>query len=346
MVEYQPLIRYRARPFDGDFAITGRFGQTDDAWTPAKPHLGVDFGCPAGTPIYATTFGRAVPLTVDDGSFGLYALVDCRTKDDEPTVFYDLHAHLSQVSVLPGQAVRPGTLLGLSGATGFVTGAHLHWQTCRNRPDFPRDLALMVDPLSFPVEALAPAEPAPDVDAEMAAFMADVCRGMGWEPTPWRLDALRHWADLEDDSRWRLLLIGHNPLATTRQTTGVVGTWNSAGVKLYRDRAAGVVATVETLRLSYYPNVRRCFELQQGLPDAVPELVTYIGSEGYARELVAYMAASTASRGLPGTEPSALTAEQLNAAIQKRMAIIRLANSADLEPVSRAFDLLKREGLL
>lgn len=359
MTTYAPLIRYRARPFDGSFPITGLFGATTAPWwSPSRPHLGVDFGCPTGTPIKATTFGVVETLSQHDGTFGTYALIDCRTKNDEPTEWYDLHAHLSELRVEPGQLVEPGDVLGLSGETGFVDGAHLHWQTCRNNRAFPRDISLMRDPLSFPVESLVPA-PAPPplsetLELELAAFMSDVCGGMGWAPTPWRLAVLRHWADLEDDERWRLILLASNPLATTRVTGGIdlsfdngngPGRWNSAGVTVYRDRAAGVVATVETLKLSFYPNVRRSFVDQQAYDEALPELVTYIGSEGYARDLLAFMRTSPASKGEPLTPLTPLTTDQLNAAQQLRMQVTRWANHPDIWRVERLVSLGESQGI-
>jgi murein DD-endopeptidase MepM/ murein hydrolase activator NlpD len=40
---------------------------------------------------------------------------------------YSSYLHLSQIKVAPGTFVERGELLGLSGATGRVTGPHLHW---------------------------------------------------------------------------------------------------------------------------------------------------------------------------------------------------------------------------
>jgi len=63
------------------------------------------------------------------------------------TPWYYLYAHLSQVLVIPGQWIEPGTQrIALSGDTGLVTGPHLHVQVCES-PDFPRNVEIMGDPI-------------------------------------------------------------------------------------------------------------------------------------------------------------------------------------------------------
>ena len=46
---------------------------------------------------------------------------------DHGSGIYSLYAHLSRIDVKPGDMVRNGQLVGLAGATGRVTGPHLHW---------------------------------------------------------------------------------------------------------------------------------------------------------------------------------------------------------------------------
>jgi murein DD-endopeptidase MepM/ murein hydrolase activator NlpD len=101
----------------------------------------VDIGCRTGTPVYAPAPG-IVEAYYNDGSFGK---AECLRHADG---WYTLYAHLSRLDVLPGQVVARGQMLGLSGATGYVTAAHLHWQLC-DSPNFPTDIGRSRDPLAY-----------------------------------------------------------------------------------------------------------------------------------------------------------------------------------------------------
>lgn len=126
-------------------SISGAFGQTEGF---PHPHRGVDYECPPGTRIVAPAGGNVVSF-FNDGSFGIGVCLD-----HVDTPFFSLYAHLSEARVLPGDTVEAGDLLGLSGATGFVTGPHLHWQVCRSS-NFPADINQSANPLSFLVAGRA-----------------------------------------------------------------------------------------------------------------------------------------------------------------------------------------------
>jgi murein DD-endopeptidase MepM/ murein hydrolase activator NlpD len=84
------------------------------------PHAGADLKASTGTPIYSTNRGRVV-LARDLFFTGNTVVVD------HGLGIYTIYAHLSKIDVKPGAVVENGALLGLAGATGRVTGPHLHW---------------------------------------------------------------------------------------------------------------------------------------------------------------------------------------------------------------------------
>jgi murein DD-endopeptidase MepM/ murein hydrolase activator NlpD len=88
---------------------------------PRQPHRGVDVAAAAGTPVGAMADG-VVSLAVSDMYFtGGTVMID------HGYGLHSIYAHLSQVAVAAGQNVARGEPIGRVGATGRVTGPHLHW---------------------------------------------------------------------------------------------------------------------------------------------------------------------------------------------------------------------------
>jgi murein DD-endopeptidase MepM/ murein hydrolase activator NlpD len=100
-------------------------------------HTGVDFVVPTGTSLKAVGAGTVVSAGWG-GAYGNQVVI--KLADGH----YAQYAHLSQLSVSAGQTVTAGQQVGLSGATGNVTGPHLHFEI-RTSPDYGSD----VDPVAF-----------------------------------------------------------------------------------------------------------------------------------------------------------------------------------------------------
>jgi len=86
----------------------------------ASIHKGMDFRAPSGTAVRAANSGTVVLARP------LYYEGNC-VVIDHGLDLYTLYMHLSRIDVQEGQRVAASDLLGLSGATGRVTGPHLHW---------------------------------------------------------------------------------------------------------------------------------------------------------------------------------------------------------------------------
>jgi len=87
---------------------------------PRSPHYGLDFAVPVGTPIAAAADGR-ITLSAEFALFGNIIVVD------HGHGVNTLYAHLSVFNVREGEMVRTGQQIAASGATGRVSGPHLHF---------------------------------------------------------------------------------------------------------------------------------------------------------------------------------------------------------------------------
>jgi len=101
---------------------------------PRSPHSGADFLSPSGRPVAAPSGGR-VALARDLYYTGNTVILD------HGLGLFSMFAHLSVIDVKDGDVVTGGQVLGLVGATGRVTGPHLHWTVRLN--------GTRIDPLSL-----------------------------------------------------------------------------------------------------------------------------------------------------------------------------------------------------
>jgi murein DD-endopeptidase MepM/ murein hydrolase activator NlpD len=84
-------------------------------------HTGIDLAAPSGTPVHVTADG--VVLSAHwAGGYGKLIVVD------HGNGIQTYYAHLSRLSVMAGEEVRAGQLIGYSGSTGRSTGPHMHYE--------------------------------------------------------------------------------------------------------------------------------------------------------------------------------------------------------------------------
>ena len=92
---------------------------------PRKPHSGLDIAAPLGAPIRAPADG--IVTAVGDYFFnGKTVMID------HGQGLVTMYCHMNEISVIPGQAVYQGEIIGEIGKTGRVTGPHLHWSVSLN----------------------------------------------------------------------------------------------------------------------------------------------------------------------------------------------------------------------
>jgi len=85
-------------------------------------HHGLDIRAPKGSPVVAIADGVVVEVGETGWGYGKYVRIA-----HEGTVA-SFYAHLDEIKVGRGQRVRKGESIGTIGTTGWVTGAHLHWE--------------------------------------------------------------------------------------------------------------------------------------------------------------------------------------------------------------------------
>ncbi|MFJ5920393.1 peptidoglycan DD-metalloendopeptidase family protein [Streptomyces ardesiacus] len=112
------------------------YHQSGSMWSSGY-HTGTDFVVPTGTSLKAVGAGTVVSAGWG-GAYGNQVVI--KLADGH----YAQYAHLSSLSVSAGQSVTAGQQVGLSGATGNVTGPHLHFEI-RTTPDYGSD----IDPIAF-----------------------------------------------------------------------------------------------------------------------------------------------------------------------------------------------------
>lgn len=113
--------RPMGEPVDGDPRITSEYGLRPNPFgAGVEFHNGMDFQVPIGTPVRATADG-VVASAERRAGYGLCVVID------HAFGYSSLFGHLSKVLVQPGQKVKRGEVIALSGNSGRSTGPHLHY---------------------------------------------------------------------------------------------------------------------------------------------------------------------------------------------------------------------------
>ena len=125
-------MNYR-QPFSGEYPITQRFGEKI---TDPKGHTGIDYACPASTPILASEAGQVFYSGWREGGYGYCVFI--KHSDGNVTIYEHM---LFPLSVIVGERVERGQVIGYSGSTG----AHLHFEVrdADGKPFDPMKLPLM-----------------------------------------------------------------------------------------------------------------------------------------------------------------------------------------------------------
>ena len=110
------------RPVNGGYIGTG-YGASGKYWSTGY-HTGIDFNGVAGNPIYAVGDGKVVQAVNNSGSYGTHVMIS------HGNGIYSFYAHgvSGSLKVSEGQIVSKGQQIMNVGATGNVTGPHLHFE--------------------------------------------------------------------------------------------------------------------------------------------------------------------------------------------------------------------------
>ncbi len=142
-----------------------------------RPHHGIDYAAPSGTPVYALGDGRVTHRGWDSKGGGNYI------KIKHNSVYTTVYMHLSGFAkgIASGSRVNQGQLIGFVGKTGLATGPHLDFRVYMNNQP--------VDPLKIKAPPVEPVD-----EENMASYIAYI--------EPWRTElnkAEQEWFSQEHD---------------------------------------------------------------------------------------------------------------------------------------------------
>jgi len=248
-------------------AVSAGYGAQDNSgiWAGTNgKHTGVDYSVPKGTPVVAQLPG--VVSSVNPGpDYGTAIVID------HDNGYQTVYGHLSSRDVKVGDEIKPGQRIGKSGDSGNVTGPHLHYEVRRgkNNPVDPNSLEGSAGNFSVAMAAYSEdfasalaikpgSKGSSSPNSSSSANYVSV-KGTGSE-IDWakkfltkvnaplsegNISALTTWMRFEG-GHWQNSA-SYNPLNTTLNVKGSLGSMNPVGVKRYDSWDTGLTATVQTL---------------------------------------------------------------------------------------------------
>lgn len=120
---YAPSQGFLKTPTNKNFKVSSHFNprRLNPVTKRVAPHNGVDYAMPVGTPLLSVGDGTVIEAR-RDGAAGNYIAIK---HNGQYTTRY---MHLKSIHVKPGEKVKRGQKIGLSGNTGRSTGPHLHYE--------------------------------------------------------------------------------------------------------------------------------------------------------------------------------------------------------------------------
>jgi murein DD-endopeptidase MepM/ murein hydrolase activator NlpD len=114
-------------PVDKKYPITSHYNKNrvHPVLKKKRPHNGIDFGAPKGTPVYAPADG-IVEIARFSKSAGNWVMINHQNG------YKTVYMHFDKLGVKEGQQVKRGQVIGYIGNTGYSTGPHLHYEVRHN----------------------------------------------------------------------------------------------------------------------------------------------------------------------------------------------------------------------
>lgn len=109
----------------------------------ARPHNGLDFTAPQGTPVYATADG-VISKAENSGGFGNHIVIN------HGFGFETLYGHLVRFKLRNGTRVKRGDVIGYVGSSGLSSGPHCHYEVHKN--------GIPVDPVYYFYKDISPSQ--------------------------------------------------------------------------------------------------------------------------------------------------------------------------------------------